>query len=246
MRHGAAMTGSGGAGTGWWSGRPPCGELMARVGAAPGGAGERRFGGMTRTARGPIRSFHVERWFHVEHRRGMAACRSAVGQRPGPARRRTGSRSYLESRWRVRRGCRADTPYVLGVRVFSPSTPAVGVTAVPWFACRLGRRGPEPLRSGLVRVVGSSVLGTELHATGPSSTPGCAVGRHGTDAWPCGSVWLWLGAGVCWGVGTLRPRVRADDRRRCRTRLPVSVDPGCGVPGWFCAVPACSSTAGLA
>lgn len=103
------------------------------------------------------------------------------------------------------------------------------MTAVPWFACRLGRRGPESLRSGLVRVVGSSVLGTELHATGPSSTPGCAVGRHGTDAWPCGSVWLCLGPGVCWGVGT------AAAPGSCRRSAAVSdTPPGVRRPGVWC------------
>lgn len=201
---------------------------------------------MTRTARGPIRSFHVERWFHVEHRRGMAACRSAVGQRPGPARRRTGSRSYLESRWRVRRRCRADTPYLLGVRVFSRSTPTVACLRSPgshavWGGVARSRCGRASCESSAVRCSGRSPTPRVRRRLRTVRWAGTAPMRG--PAVRCGCVSEQASAGAS---APLRPRVRADDRRRCRTRLPVSVDPGCGVPGWFCAAPACSSTAGLA
>ncbi len=188
----------GGDGVGWCRGGMAVGRRLLWACAAGVGWGRgsrwRRpsVRGVTRTAGGEMRRFPVERLFHVEQRRGQG-CMSVCA---GPAVGLCPALHGLSLQPDVAPG---ESVAAAGLirRTYSASGRSRvrllrWVTAVPRFTC-LGRRGPESLRSGLVRVVGSSALRTELHATDPSSTSGCAVGGHGADAWPCGPVWLCLG-----------------------------------------------------
>ncbi len=128
MRHGAAMTGSGGAGTGWWSGRRLPWACVTGVGWGRGSRWRCRpsVRGVTRTAGGATPWLPVERLFHVEHRRrqgwvsvcagpAVALCPALHGLslQPGTEPGSAEPRRYRTRRcrtWRCRASLRVDGP----------------------------------------------------------------------------------------------------------------------------------------